>query len=68
MRHLQGSDFDFGVGEIQLSLAASGGAGSSPGADLGSLPPGVALRTDGPPWFPANASAGLIGVATMGDV
>lgn len=65
VRHLQGSDFDFGVGEFQLPLAASGGNGTYAWEVVsGSLPPGVALRTDLPSWFPPNASAGLIGVAT----
>src|SRR4249920_780602 len=56
-------------GFIQLQLAASGGGGNGtyvwslvPGT--GSLPPGISLRTDVPSFFPANANAGLIGIAT----
>ena len=30
----------------------------------GSLPPGMALRTDNPSYFPTGASAGLVGIAT----
>src|SRR4051794_39247595 len=28
------------------------------------LPPGLSLRTDTPPWFPPDAHAGIIGLAT----
>src|SRR3954471_12293080 len=53
------------VGEIQFALTASGGNGTySWSITGGSLPPGIALRTDVPSSFPAGASAGLIGVAT----
>jgi hypothetical protein len=55
----------FSTGEIQFQLIASGGNGTYTwDITAGSLPPGLALRTDKPSWFPANASAGLIGVAT----
>ena len=53
----------FSTGELQFSLVASGGNGVYAwDITAGALPPGVALRTDKPSWFPANASAGLIGV------
>jgi hypothetical protein len=53
------------VGEIQYSLAATGGSGAYAwSVSSGSLPPGLALRTDLAPWFPSNASAGIVGVAT----
>lgn len=64
------ASWDYGtysVGEAQVSLAASGGAGAgtySWEVVSGSLPPGLSLRTDLPGWFPPDASAGLIGVAT----
>lgn len=54
-------------GGIQLSLGASGGGGNGTyvwSVVSGALPPGIALRTDVPSFFPANANAGLIGVAT----
>jgi hypothetical protein len=55
----------YSVGTVQAALAATGG---TPPYDWtltgGALPPGTALRTDGPSWFPANASAGIIGVTT----
>jgi putative Ig domain-containing protein/all-beta uncharacterized protein len=55
----------FSIGEVQRSLSASGGNGSYVWQLVsGALPDGTALRTDGPPWFPADASAGVIGVAT----
>jgi hypothetical protein len=53
------------IGEVQTALTASGGDGSYAWSLVsGSLPPGLALRTDGPSWFPPGASAGIIGVAT----
>jgi uncharacterized protein (TIGR03437 family) len=56
----------FSMGEIQLSLVASGGTGSYSWSVLtGFLPTGVALRTDTPSFFPSNAHAGLMGVATV---
>lgn len=55
----------YSVGEVQVWLSASGGDGVHSWELVGgSLPPGVALRTDLPPWFPPGSSAGLIGVAT----
>ena len=62
-----GPDFGaFSTGELQFSLTATGGNGTYVwDITAGSLPPGVALRTDKPSWFPANASAGLIGVPTV---
>jgi hypothetical protein len=59
---------DFGtrsIGQLELPLSATGG--TEPyvwSVQSGSLPPGIALRTDMPASFPASASAGLIGVAT----
>jgi len=53
------------IGEIQDALTASGGNGTySWTITSGSLPTGLALRTDVPSFFPAGASAGLIGIAT----
>jgi hypothetical protein len=53
------------IGEIQVQLTATGGSGGySWSVVSGSLPPGLALRTDVPPFFSAGATAGLIGVAT----
>jgi len=55
----------FSIGEIQYALSASNGTGAYTWSLTGgTLPPGLALRTDTPSWFPSNASAGLIGVAT----
>ncbi|HZL55966.1 MAG TPA: hypothetical protein VFC21_02730, partial [Bryobacteraceae bacterium] len=54
----------FETGTIQQPLFASGGLGSYAWTvTSGSLPPGLALRSDVPSFF-SNASAGLIGVAT----
>src|SRR4051812_4972217 len=56
----------FSAGEIQFALIATGGSGSYTwDVTAGALPPGIALRTDKPSWFAVNASAGLIGVATV---
>ena len=56
----------FSTGELQFSLTATGGNGTYTwDITAGALPPGVALRTDKPSWFPSNASAGLIGVPTV---
>ncbi|HEU4936487.1 MAG TPA: hypothetical protein VFT39_08545 [Vicinamibacterales bacterium] len=56
----------FSTGEMQYSLIATGGNGTYTwDITAGSLPPGVALRTDNPSWFPANASAGLVGIPTV---
>ena len=53
------------IGEIQTQLVANGGSGAYTWSLAGGkLPPGLALRTDVPPGFPPDASAGLIGVAT----
>jgi hypothetical protein len=56
---------EFTIGGIQLPLTASNGDGNYAWSIVsGSLPPGLALRTDVPSWFPAGTSAGLIGIAT----
>jgi len=62
-----GSDMGaFSTGELQIALIATGGNGTYTwDITSGSLPPGLALRTDKPSWFPSNASAGLIGVPTV---
>ncbi|PYR52930.1 MAG: hypothetical protein DMF89_01060, partial [Acidobacteria bacterium] len=53
------------IGQIETPLSATGGNGSYAWSIVaGALPPGVALRTDLPTWFPGGSSAGLIGVAT----
>jgi hypothetical protein len=54
------------VGVLERELVATGGNGTYTWQVVGgSLPPGVALRTDSfPSWFNSNARAGLIGVAT----
>ncbi|MBW8894640.1 MAG: Ig-like domain repeat protein, partial [Acidobacteria bacterium] len=66
------ADVDFGtfsVGVVEIPLGSPGDNGTevwSVGDPAnGLLPPGISLRADGPSWFPPNASAGLIGVATM---
>ena len=60
---------DFGtssIGLVETPLVATGGSGPYAWSVVdGSLPPGMALRTDNPSSFPATASAGLVGVATM---
>lgn len=57
------------IGEVQAALTANGGNGSySWSVVSGSLPTGLALRTDVPSFFPAGASAGIIGVATTPGV
>jgi uncharacterized repeat protein (TIGR03803 family)/probable HAF family extracellular repeat protein len=61
------SDFGtFSVGQLELPLTATGGDGLyyAWSVAAGSLPSGLSIRTDVPEWFPANARAGLIGVAT----
>ena len=59
---------DFGTthwGTITYGLPANGGNGTYTWALVsGSLPPGVALRTDVPSYFNSNWQAGLMGVAT----
>src|SRR3954469_3024169 len=53
------------IGEVQMALTASGGAGAYTGNLVsGNLPTGLALRTDVPSFFPVGSTAGLIGVAT----
>ncbi len=54
------------TGTNQISLSASGGNGVYTWALVSgsTLPPGMALRTDVPTFFPSSAQAGLIGVAT----
>jgi len=53
------------IGEVNQALLASGGNGSYTWSVVGgSPPPGVSIRTDVPSYFPAGATAGLIGVAT----
>ena len=55
----------FALGETQYALTATGGNGVYTWSLAGgTLPPGLALRTDVPAFFPAGATAGLIGVAT----
>ena len=53
------------IGEVQYALIAQNGSGTyNWSLAAGTLPPGLAVRPDGPPWFQSNASGGLIGVAT----
>jgi hypothetical protein len=60
-----GPDFGtFSIGQLEIPLIATGGTGTYVWSTSGTLPPGMALRTDVASWFPSNASAGLIGVAT----
>ncbi len=55
----------FTTGTQQIGLGASGGNGTYTWSLVsGSLPPGLALRTDTPSYFGSNQQAGLIGVAT----
>ena len=51
------------IGRVEIPLSATGGTGPYTWTVIGDLPPGLALRTDTPPYFPAGAS-GIIGVAT----
>jgi uncharacterized repeat protein (TIGR01451 family) len=52
------------IGEVNQALTATGGNGTYAwSVTAGSLPPGLAIRTDIPSYFPAGSS-GLIGVAT----
>ena len=56
---------NWSIGEIQAQLTATGGNGQYTWTVVaGSLPPGLAVRTDIPPFFSPGATAGLIGVAT----
>lgn len=53
------------IGGIQTPLIAFNGDGTYTWSVIaGALPPGLSIRTDKPDFFPASASAGLIGVAT----
>ncbi len=53
------------IGPVQTALIAGGGTGSYTWSLIsGSLPDGLSLRTDKAPPFPAEASAGIIGLAT----
>ncbi|HUR20303.1 MAG TPA: putative Ig domain-containing protein, partial [Vicinamibacterales bacterium] len=57
----------FSVGQVEAPLTATGGDGVNYAWSLngGTLPPGLAIRTDLPNCcFPGTARAGLIGVAT----
>ncbi|MEW6320624.1 MAG: putative Ig domain-containing protein [Acidobacteriota bacterium] len=49
---------------MQVPLTATGGTPPYSWSAGPGLPPGVHVRADGPAWFPPDASAGLIGVAT----
>ncbi len=58
---------DFGtipMGTVQFGLGANGGTGTYTWSVIGSLPPGVALRTDVPSFFNSSQQAGLFGVLT----
>lgn len=56
----------FSIGEVDLQLSASGGMGPLTWSVVGgTLPPGLAVRYDLPPFFPPSASAGIIGLATV---
>ena len=63
-----GPDFGkFSLGHLDIQLTATGGSGPGPytwHVIAGELPPGLTIRPDGPSWFPASATAGIIGVAT----
>ena len=53
------------IGAVQSGLTPSGGNGTySWSVAYGSLPPGLAVRTDPAPWFSPSTTAGVIGVAT----
>jgi hypothetical protein len=62
-----GSNFGtWHLGTEEVQLAANGGNGTYAwNLVSGTLPPGLALRTDVPAFFAPNAQAGLIGVATV---
>jgi hypothetical protein len=62
----QGPDLGtFSIGDVEIPLTATGGNGEYKWSIIsGSLPPGMALRTDPASWFPASATAGLIGIVT----
>jgi len=61
----QGPNFvTYSIGDDEIPLTATGGSGSYTwSVTSGSLPSGMSLRTDLPAWFPASATAGLIGIA-----
>ena len=53
------------LGTEQIGLSANNGSGTYTWSLIsGTLPPGMALRTDVPSFFGSNQQAGLIGVAT----
>ena len=49
------------IGEIDIPLNATGGAGGYTWSVIGSLPPGISLRTG---FWASSVAAGLLGVAT----
>jgi large repetitive protein len=51
----------YSIGEVWAQLFGTAPWSIAPGS---SLPPGLSLRTDVPPWFNPTATAGIIGVAT----
>ena len=54
------------IGQVEIPLSATGGDGTYTWSIIsGSLPTGLALRTDLGPFSPPGAAAGLIGVATV---
>jgi hypothetical protein len=53
------------IGLNQFQLTAQNGTGTYTWSLLsGTLPPGLAVRPDGPAWFSPSASGGVIGIAT----
>ena len=55
----------FTIGEVQTAFTATGGSGNYTWSLVsGTLPTGLAIRSDVPSFFPAGATAGLIGIAT----
>ncbi len=60
------AEYTLSLGRWELPLQASGGSGTGYvwSVVTGSLPSGLAVRTDVPGWFPAGTTAGVIGVAT----
>src|SRR6185503_15013438 len=51
----------YSIGDVWAQLVGTGVWAVQPGS---TLPPGLSLRTDVPPFFNANAHAGIIGIAT----